>query len=92
MKEKEIVEMFKTLGHEGRLKTLEVLGEGRQNVSEIAKKVGIQQSLMSPYLKSLHKLGLLEREREKVTIYYKLSPLGEKVLAFIKELKQFEQK
>lgn len=67
------VRLFKALGDEARLRTLEVLMEREACVSELAEAGGEQVSTVSHRLRLLHTEGLVERRRQGRHIYYSLA-------------------
>jgi DNA-binding transcriptional ArsR family regulator len=67
------VRLFKALGDEARLRTLEMLVDREACVSELAAASGEQISTVSHRLRLLRSEGLVERRREGRHIYYSLA-------------------
>lgn len=67
------VRLFKALGDEARLRTLEMLMAHEACVSELAEASGEQVSTVSHRLRLLRSEGLVERRREGRHIYYSLA-------------------
>lgn len=67
------VRLFKALGDEARLRTLEMLVNREACVSEIAEASNEQISTVSHRLKLLRAEGLVNRRREGRHIYYSLA-------------------
>ena len=65
--------LFRALGDEARLRTLEMLIDREVCVSEIAEATGEQLSTVSHRLRLLRSEGLVERRREGRHIYYSLA-------------------
>jgi DNA-binding transcriptional ArsR family regulator len=67
------VRLFKALGDEARLRTLEMLVGREACVSELAAASGEQISTVSHRLRLLRSEGLVNRRREGRHIYYSLA-------------------
>ena len=67
------VRLFKALGDEARLRTLEMLVEREACVSEIAESTGEQLSTVSHRLRLLRSEGLVNRRRAGRHIFYSLA-------------------
>jgi DNA-binding transcriptional ArsR family regulator len=67
------VRLFKALGDEARLRTLEMLVGRDACVSELAEASGEQISTVSHRLRLLRSEGLVNRRREGRHIYYSLA-------------------
>jgi len=81
---------FGTLANEARLKIVNVLRAGAQNVSEICAQTKLEQSLVSHHLKMLEHHGMVFRKRQGRFRYYTLNtttikPLLELIEAHMKE-------
>jgi len=72
--------MFKVLGDETRCRVFSLLLQGELNVGEIAKQLGISQSLVSHHLHDLRMVGLVKQRREGVRIYYSIEKSSLKVI------------
>ncbi len=66
-------EFFKTLGHPGRIRVLELLGEREHAVSELLPEIGVEPANLSQQLAVLRRAGLVETRREGSAAYYSLS-------------------
>ena len=64
-----------------RLKIMYAISEGERSVSEIVKKTGASQSLVSHQLKILRKANLVSVRRDGTHIYYQLA--DEHVIALL---------
>lgn len=67
------VYIFKALGDETRIKIIEVIYREERNVSEIAKKLNMNQSAISHQLKILKNSSIVKNRRQGKEIYYYLS-------------------
>lgn len=67
------VRLFKALGDESRLRTLEMLMTREACVSELAEASGEQVSTVSHRLRLLRSEGLVERRRSGRHIFYSLA-------------------
>lgn len=65
--------LFKALGDEARLRTLDLLVAGEACVSELAETTGERVSTVSHRLRLLRAEGLVKRRREGRHIYYALT-------------------
>ena len=65
-------DFLKTLAHPGRLKIVEFLKNGEQNVGAIVKTLGIPQSSLSRHLLVLREGGILKSRQQGTTIYYNI--------------------
>jgi len=75
--DKEVYEAYKlffgTLVSEPRLKIINLLRNGKKNVSEIKEELGTDQSSISHNLARLRKCGFVKSETEKKFRYYRLN-------------------
>ncbi len=71
-----------------RIKILEALKNSIMMPSEIKKQTNLSYTHLSRYLNSLKEKGLIIclNEKDKKGRYYEITPEGEKVFDFIKEL------
>jgi DNA-binding transcriptional ArsR family regulator len=67
------VRLFRALGDEARLRTLDLLVAGEACVSELASSTGERVSTVSHRLRLLRSEGLVSRRREGRHIYYALA-------------------
>ncbi|HET6583778.1 MAG TPA: metalloregulator ArsR/SmtB family transcription factor [Nannocystaceae bacterium] len=67
------VRLFKALGDEARLRTLDMLLGGEACVSELAEATGERVSTVSHRLRLLRSEGLVTRRRDGRHIYYALT-------------------
>ncbi|SMF40798.1 metalloregulator ArsR/SmtB family transcription factor [Pseudobacteriovorax antillogorgiicola] len=63
---------FKLLANEHRLQTMQLLWTKEMNVSELALRLNIEQSLLSHHLSLLRQEGLVDTKRDGKEIYYSL--------------------
>jgi DNA-binding transcriptional ArsR family regulator len=66
-------ELFKALGHAGRVRVLEVLSEGERTVTELVPLVGLEASHLSQQLGVLRRAGVVVARREGSTVIYSLA-------------------
>jgi len=63
-------DLFKALGHPGRVRILEVLAGGEHGVSELLELVGLESSHLSQQLGVLRRAGVVTARREGSTVTY----------------------
>ena len=68
-----IAERFKALAEPARLSILNALREGEKTVSELMDATELGQANTSKHLQLLHSLGFVERRKEGLYVYYRLS-------------------
>ncbi len=75
--EKELSEAYKiffgTLVSESRLRIINILREGKKNVSELIFKLGMDQTHVSHDLQRLRRCGFVLTEKEGKFVYYRLN-------------------
>lgn len=71
MTETNILEVFKALGDEGRLRILRAVEISELSVAEIVEALKMPQSSVSRHLKPLRDSGLLDTRREGTSVYYR---------------------
>ncbi len=64
---------FGTLVSESRLKIINLLGNGRKNVSEIIENLRMDQTAVSHDLARLKQCGFVNSERKGKFVYYRLN-------------------
>lgn len=76
--------IFKTLGHEGRLLILCHLAQGERSVNELEGILDARQSAVSQQLARLRMEGLVTARRDGKTIFYSLKDprIGELLISF----------
>lgn len=79
-------QFFKTLGHPGRIRVLEVLAGGSRSVSELQPDVGLEASHLSQQLSVLRKAGLVQAERQGSSMIY--SVVDPQVFELLSKAKQ----
>ena len=80
-------ELCQSLTHPFRLKILQMLGEGRKNVSEIMMETNKPQPFISQHLRVLREKKVVTTERDRNEIYYSLSdPKIVKICELVVEL------
>ena len=67
-----IATYLKTLGHPDRLRILALLSHGELTVSELVQILDLSQPRVTQYIKSLEKVGIVERLREGSWIFSRL--------------------
>ena len=66
-------EFCKGLAHPKRLLILGALKQGEMSVNQIAEATGIRQANLSQHLTILRQLGILDKRREGLNIYYSIA-------------------
>ena len=80
-------ELFRTLGHPGRIRILELLSEGEQSVSQLQPQVGLESSHLSQQLAVLRRAGLVLARRDGSAVFYSLtSPVVADLMAAARRL------
>lgn len=64
--------LFYALGHETRIRIIELLGEGGQTVGQLTDRLGISQSGTSQHLAVLARAGVLAVDRKGTSRTYRL--------------------
>ncbi len=65
-------QVFKALGHPGRLLMVEELSRGERCVCELAAMVGSEMPTVSRHLSLLKHAGIVEDEKRGAQVYYRL--------------------
>ena len=65
-------EVFKALGHPGRLLMVDELSRGERCVCELAELVGSEMATVSRHLSVLRNAGIVEGEKRGAQVFYKL--------------------
>jgi DNA-binding transcriptional ArsR family regulator len=68
-----IADRFKVLAEPARLHILSALRAGEKSVSELLAETGLGQANASKHLQVLHTVGFVERRKEGLYVYYRLS-------------------
>jgi DNA-binding transcriptional ArsR family regulator len=66
-------EIIKLLGHDQRLKIVEVLEDGEAAVGDIQEAVGLPQAVVSQQLARLRGAGVVAHRRDGVHVYYSIT-------------------
>ncbi|MCB0311100.1 MAG: winged helix-turn-helix transcriptional regulator, partial [Bdellovibrionales bacterium] len=69
----ELLETYRSLADESRLRLLAVLNRGQFNVGELTTILQLSQSTISHHLKILQQVGLVKSKREGTWSYYGLN-------------------
>jgi len=69
----EIVQLFKALGDETRIRMLNLLRNGKLCVCDIEEVLGIQQSNASRHLNKLKGAGLIVSDKKSQWVYYRMN-------------------
>jgi ArsR family transcriptional regulator len=75
MAESNILEVFKALGDEARLRILRAVEIAELSVAEIVQALKMPQSSVSRHLKPLRDSGLLETRRDGTSVFYHRGPV-----------------
>ncbi len=65
-------EILKSLANPARLRIVNLLIRGESTVSEICRKTGLKQSLVSQQLKNLRLNNIVQRRKDVPKVYYSL--------------------
>jgi DNA-binding transcriptional ArsR family regulator len=68
-----VAERFRALGEPSRLQILNALRVRELTVSELLDETGLSQANASKHLQLLHTLGFVDRRREGLHVYYRLT-------------------
>lgn len=68
-----LVDVFKALAHESRLKILGLLAEQEYSVADLARLLDLRDPTVSHHLSKLHELDLVTMRQEGTTHYYRLN-------------------
>lgn len=66
-------DFLRVLAHPVRLRIIDLLKEGENNVGSIAKKLNIAQSSLSKHLLDLRGAGILHARQQATVIYYSIA-------------------
>ncbi|MGB7587767.1 MAG: metalloregulator ArsR/SmtB family transcription factor [Solirubrobacterales bacterium] len=65
-------EFFRTLGHQIRVRILDLLRNGEMTVRDLQAELGIDSSSASQHLSAMRRQGLLEARREGTSVYHRV--------------------
>jgi len=80
-------DFMRALSHPVRLQIIEFLRKGEQNVGNIVKFLGIQQSSLSRHLTIMKECGILTARQQGLLIYYKIE--DEDIFKVLKPVRNF---
>ncbi|GHD22100.1 ArsR family transcriptional regulator [Nocardiopsis kunsanensis] len=66
-------ELVKAIANGRRLELLELLAQGEHSVEGLANLTGMGMTTASTHLQTLHRAGLVNRRKERTTVYYRVS-------------------
>jgi ArsR family transcriptional regulator len=66
-------ELFRALGHPTRIRILELLVAGEQQVSTLLAEIGVEPSSLSQHLAVVKRTGLVESSRRGNAVTYRLA-------------------
>jgi DNA-binding transcriptional ArsR family regulator len=66
-------EVFKALGHEDRLRILEILADGEHCVCDLVEAVGSSWSTVSRHLSVLKEAGVVKDEKRGLQVFYRIA-------------------
>lgn len=69
----QVAEYFKVLSEISRLQVLCALKGGTKNVTEIIQETGLGSANVSKHLKILTQAGIIQRQPQGVSVYYRIS-------------------
>lgn len=73
MENKELINVFKMLTDDNRLKILKALCGRERNEKELVQELGIPQSTVSNHMGKLCQTGILNSRKEGRAVYYSIS-------------------
>ena len=80
--------IFKGAGNHYRIRILLLLGENTDySLRAISQKLNADFRTISGHTEKLKNAGLIQKRYSGQTVYHELTPYGDKVLVFIKDLK-----
>ena len=82
-----LLQFFKALGNESRLRIVGLLAQGERSVQELVALLGLSEPTVSHHLKKLLDTGLLEREQRGRWAYFSLKRDAVEKLAAVADLK-----
>lgn len=68
-----IAERFRVLGDPLRLEILHILGESERSVGALVEEIGANQANVSKHLQVLRRAGLVERRKDGLHAYYRIT-------------------
>jgi ArsR family transcriptional regulator len=71
----DILDIFKALADEGRLRILRSIDQAELSVAELVKALEMPQSTVSRHLKPMREAGLVASRRDGTSVYYNRGPL-----------------
>jgi ArsR family transcriptional regulator len=71
----EILDIFKALADEGRLRILRAVDQTELSVAELVQALDMPQSTVSRHLKPMREAGLVASRRDGTSVYYNRGPL-----------------
>ena len=66
----EILDIFKALADEGRLRILRSIDQAELSVAELVQALDMPQSTVSRHLKPMREAGLVESRRDGTSVFY----------------------
>jgi DNA-binding transcriptional ArsR family regulator len=69
----QVADYFKVLSELSRLQVLCALKSGTKNVTEIIEETGLGQANVSKHLKILTQAGIVQRQPQGVSVYYRIT-------------------
>lgn len=70
-----ILDIFKALADEGRLRILRAIDQAELSVAELVQALDMPQSTVSRHLKPMREAGLVASRRDGTSVYYNRGPL-----------------
>lgn len=71
----DILDIFKALADDGRLRILRSIDQAELSVAELVQALEMPQSTVSRHLKPMREAGLVESRRDGTSVYYNRGPL-----------------
>lgn len=81
-----IFNVSKAVSDKNRIKILQMLSEGENNVGDVAETLNVEENLASHHLRVLSSLGFLKSNKKGREVYYKLN--RSKLITLIRDLKR----
>ncbi|MBI2414274.1 winged helix-turn-helix transcriptional regulator [candidate division WWE3 bacterium] len=81
-----ILNVSKAMSDKNRIKIMQMLSEGENNVSDVADNLNVEENLASHHLRVLSGLGFLKSNKKGREVFYKLNKA--KLVTLVKDLKR----
>lgn len=82
--------LLRTISGETRLRIVESLQAGEQNVGDLCKLTGQKQSALSHHLAILRFSGVVDSRRQKKHVFYSLTGIGRNLVSLVASALELE--